>query len=183
VRIHADESCLGNQFEDRANPGGAGALVETWVDDQWVRRDLWLSESGTTNNRMALRSAIEPFLALTRGCQVLFVSDSQYLVRGFTEWRPSWKRRGWKRKTGPIENLDLWKELDEVATRHTIEWRWTKGHAGHAYNEYADMMAVRAATELTTSEGFAESGFLAWLASERSDRRRYLDFNEDEPPA
>ena len=107
VFIHADESCLGNQFKERANPGGAAGLVETWTDGGWVRRDYWISEPDTTNNRMAIRSAIEALGALKRRCDVTFVSDSQYLVKGMSEWVRGWKARGWKRKTGVIENLEL----------------------------------------------------------------------------
>ena len=86
VYVHADESCLGNQFTDRANPGGAAALVEVWRNGAWERRDLWVSEPDTTNNRMAIRSAIEVLQVLRRPCSVRFWSDSQYLVRGIREW-------------------------------------------------------------------------------------------------
>lgn len=164
VLIHADESCLGNQFQDRANPGGAAGLVEFWRGDSWLRRDYWISETDTTNNRMALRSAIEGLSGLTRPCRVRFVSDSQYLVKGMTEWLSGWKARGWKRRAGPIENLDLWKTLDQVAARHTVEWLWVKGHEGHTRNEYANDLAVRAASELSESGGFRESSFEDWLS-------------------
>lgn len=182
VIIHADESCLGNQFKGRANPGGAASLVEVWTDDHWVRRDVWISEPDTTNNRMALRSAIEPLRLLTRRCRVRFVSDSKYLVDGMTSWLPGWKARGWKRKGGPIENLDLWKRLDRAAERHDLTWRWVKGHAGHARNEYANDLAVRAAKKQNASGGLVESGFVAWLNDQRDNREKYLDFYEFLPP-
>lgn len=182
VFIHADESCLGNQFKGRANPGGAAALVEVWTDGRWVRRDVWISEPDTTNNRMALRSAIEPLRLLTRSCRVRFVSDSKYLVDGMTSWLPGWKARGWKRKGGPIENLDLWKRLDRAAERHDLIWRWVKGHAGHARNEYANDLAVRAAKKQNTTGGLVESGFVAWLNDQRDNREKYLDFYEFLPP-
>ena len=70
VFIHADESCLGNQFKERASPGGAGGLVEVWRAGEWIRRDFFLSEPDTTNNRMAIRSAIEGLGLLTRPCRV-----------------------------------------------------------------------------------------------------------------
>jgi ribonuclease HI len=182
VLIHADESCLGNQFTTRANPGGAAGLVESWTRDGWVRRDYWISEPDTTNNRMAIRSAIEPLSALKRACDVTFVSDSQYLVKGMSEWVPGWKARGWKRKTGAIENLELWQALHEAAKRHTVEWRWVRGHAGHAKNEYANHLATRAARALDASGGLIESGFLEWLAEQRERRGRYLDYLEGVPP-
>jgi ribonuclease HI len=182
VVVHADESCLGNQFQDRANPGGAAGLVEVFRDGEWVRRDYWISEPDTTNNRMAIQSAIQPLRALTRPCRVVFVSDSQYLVKGMSEWIHGWKRKGWKRKAGPIENLELWQELDREAARHAIDWRWVRGHAGHPRNEYANDLAVRAATELSTSGGFVPSGFQAWLDEEREVRGKYLDYQEFLPP-
>jgi ribonuclease HI len=122
VTIHADESCLGNQFEGRANPGGAAGFVEFWKGEGWERRDFWRSESDTTNNRMAILSAIEGLALLKRPCIVRFVSDSQYLIRGMNEWVRGWKAKGWKRKGGPPENLDLWKKVDEVAARHRMAW-------------------------------------------------------------
>jgi ribonuclease HI len=182
VFIHADESCLGNQFQDRANPGGAGGLVEYWKEDRWERRDYWISERGTTNNRMALRSAIEAVRLLKRPCKVLFVSDSQYLVKGMTEWISGWKARGWKRKAGPIENLELWQELSREAAKHEMSWRWVKGHAKHARNEYVDFLATRAAKEQTQSGGLLPSEFSSWLEKERETKERYMDFFEDLPP-
>jgi len=182
VQIHADESCLGNQFQGRANPGGAAGLVEFWDGDGWVRRDYWISDNDTTNNRMALQSAIEGLRVLKRPCRVRFVSDSQYLVRGMKEWIHGWKRKGWKRKGGPIENLGLWKQLDRVAARHEMEWEWVRGHAGHPRNEYANHLAIRAAKEQTDSGGLQPSEFVEWLNRERDERERYLDFYEFAPP-
>ena len=163
VVIHADESCLGNQFQGRANPGGAAGMVAFWDGEQWLRRDYWISEPDTTNNRMALRSAIEGLRGLTRPCRVRFVSDSQYLVKGMREWLRGWKARGWKRKGGPIENLELWQALDREAARHRVYWEWVRGHAGHPENEYAHDLAVRAAKKQDRSAGFQPSGFEAWL--------------------
>jgi ribonuclease HI len=182
VFVHADESCLGNQFQSRANPGGAAGLVEVFRDGQWVRRDYWVSEPDTTNNRMALRSAIEVLGALTRPCAVVFVSDSQYLVKGMREWLPGWRRRGWKRKGGAIENLELWQRLDRKAQRHEVTWRWVRGHAGHPKNEYANHLATSAAKELSQSGGLIPSGFQEWLEAEREERGRYLDYEEFLPP-
>ena len=183
VFIYADESCLGNQFKNRDSPGGAAGLVEFWRDDAWVRRDYWISEPGTTNNRMAIRSAIEGLNALTRPCAVVFTSDSQYLVKGMKEWLANWIRRGWKRAAGPIENEALWRELSAAAQRHDVDWRWVRGHAGHPQNEYANDIAVRAANKLDASGGLVPSGFEAWLEEQREKRGRYFDFIEAAPPA
>lgn len=182
VYIYADESCLGVQFTDRDSPGGAAGLVEFWKDGAWVRRDYWVSEPATTNNRMAIRSATEGLRALRQPCDVIFTSDSQYLVKGMREWIHGWVKRGWRRKAGPVENDDLWKALLPVARRHRIDWRWVRGHAGHPQNEYANDLAVRAAREQTHSAGLVDSGFGAWLEDQREAKERYLDFFEFQPP-
>jgi ribonuclease HI len=181
IHIYADESCLGVQFKDRASPGGAAGLVEYWKDG-WVRRDYWVSEGGTTNNRMAIRSAIEGLRALRQPCRVIFTSDSQYLVRAMKEWIAGWVRRNWKRKAGPVENADLWKRLLPIAGRHEIDWRWVRGHAGHPQNEYADHLATRAAKAQDRSDGLVDSRFGEWLEEQREKREKYFDFYEFQPP-
>jgi ribonuclease HI len=182
VYIYADESCLGNQFTDRDSPGGGAALVELWKDGSWMRRDLWISEPASTNNRMALRSAAEALRSLRRSCSVIFTSDSSYLVKGMREWVAGWIARGWMRKTGPVENAELWKQLVEAAARHRIDWRWVRGHAGHPQNEYANALAINAAKKQTQSGGLIASGYEAWLESERL-KGRYLDVFEFAEPA
>jgi ribonuclease HI len=182
VYIYADESCLGVQFTDRDSPGGAAGLVEHWSGDAWERRDYWISEPATTNNRMAIRSGIEGLAALKRPCRVIFTSDSQYLVKGMREWIGGWVRRGWQRKTGPVENADLWKDLVVAARRHQVDWRWIRGHAGHPQNEYANDLAVAAARRQDRSDGLVPSRFTDWLDDERQKRERYLDFLEFQPP-
>lgn len=182
VFIYADESCLGNQFVDRENPGGAAGLVEFWTGDHWERRDYWLSEPGTTNNRMALASAIAGLEALKRPCDVVFTSDSQYLVHGMREWVHGWKRRGWTRKAGPIENLELWRQLERAARPHDLRWEWVRGHAGHPQNEYANVLAIRAARELSASDGLVPSAFEQWLEEQREKRQKYFDFHEHAAP-
>lgn len=182
IHIYADESCLGVQFKKKDSPGGAAGLVEYWKDDAWVRRDYWISEPATTNNRMAIRSATEGLRALKQPCRVIFTSDSQYLVKGMREWIHGWVRRGWKRKAGPVENAELWQQLLVVAARHEIDWRWVRGHAGHPQNEYADHLATRAAREQTRSRGLEESAFGAWLLEQREKKERYFDFYEFQPP-
>lgn len=171
VAVFADESCLGNGREG-SNPGGAGALIEYIRPEsgELVRRDLWVSEPATTNNRMALRSVIETFDLLSRkGKQfsVVFTSDSRYLIDGMQSWVRDWARRGWKRKGGPIENLELWHAAVEAVRPHDVQWRWVRGHHGHPQNEYANHLATTAAANQTASDGLVPSQFDAWLASQR----------------
>jgi len=167
VAVYADESCLGNGREG-ANPGGAGVLVEyARPGGEIVRRDVWISEPATTNNRMALRSVIEAFRAIAHkgtAFRVVFTTDSRYIVDGMSQWVHDWARRDWKRKSGAIENLALWQEAVAAVNGHAVEWRWVRGHAGHAQNEYANHLAIRAATEQTQSSGLVDSGYDAWAA-------------------
>jgi ribonuclease HI len=181
VYIYADESCLGNQFGDRRNPGGAAGLIEVFDEKRgWIRRDYFVWEPDTTNQRMALRSGSEGLSSLSKPCNVVFYSDSNYLVRGMKEWVHAWARRGWKRKAGPIENLELWIALTDAARPHTVEWRWVRGHAGHPKNEYANKLAVDAARSRKTSHGLKDSEFDAWLQAQQ-EKDRFLDFL-DLPP-
>jgi ribonuclease HI len=107
----------------------------------------------TTNNRMELTAAIRGLEALRRRCHVRLHTDSEYLKRGVTEWLPDWKRRGWKTAARkPVKNADLWQELDALAQRHEIEWRWVRGHAGIAGNERVDRLANEAIDELVRSD-------------------------------
>lgn len=180
IYIYADESCLGNS-RVKGTPGGAAGLAEYWTGERWERRDYWISEPATTNNRMAIRSAIEGLSHLRAPSRVIFTSDSQYLVKGMREWVQGWVRRGWKRQGGMVENVELWKELLEVAVRHEVDWRWVRGHAGHPQNEYANDLAIEAARHQKDSGGFRESGFVDWLEAER-EKGRYMEFYEFAPP-
>jgi ribonuclease HI len=181
VYIHADESCLGNQFSDRATPGGAAGLIEVFDDKRgWRRRDYYVSTRDTTNQRMALRSAVEGLRALKRPSSVVFYSDSNYLVTGMKEWVHNWAARGWRRKGGPIENLELWFDAIRAWEPHSVEWRWVRGHAGDPKNEYANQLAIDAARNQKNSRGLVDSGFGAWLES-RQEKDQFLDFF-DLPP-
>ena len=168
--VFADGACSGNP-----GPGGWGTLI---VTPDGLVTELGGHEPDTTNNRMALRSALEALGHLKRRCRVLFVSDSQYLVKGMSEWVRGWKARGWTRKQGPIENLELWKALVASSRLHEVQWTWVRGHRGHPKNEYANDLAVLAAREQRTSEGIVESGFDQWLAGKR-ERGLYLEYDPD----
>jgi ribonuclease HI len=179
--LHLDESCLGNGREGE-NPGGGGGLVEARSPNGRIqRRDFYISSPGTTNNRMALGSAVAALQLLGKKgakLRVLIVSDSQYLVKGMREWVPGWAARGWRRKEGPIENLELWQALVASSRLHDVQWTWVRGHKGHAKNEYANDLAVLAAREQRTSDGIVPSGFAEWLETKRK-KGMYLDYEPD----
>ena len=140
VEIFTDGACRGNP-----GPGGRGALLR-FGDDE---KELCGGEAETTNNRMELMAVIQALSALKRPCDVILTSDSTYVLKGIQEWMPSWKKRGWKTAAKkPVKNVDLWKLLDDAIQGHTIDWRWVKGHSGHAENEIADQLANRGIDEL-----------------------------------
>ena len=165
VAVYADESCLGNgQRGD--TPGGLGALIEFRKTDGSIQRfDLWASEPDTTNNRMALRSVIDTYDAMSQkgnALSVLFTTDSRYIVDGMTSWVRGWMARGWKRAQGPVENVELWQAAVAAVAAHETQWAWVKGHAGHPQNEYANHLATRAAAVQDRSDGLVLSSFEAW---------------------
>jgi ribonuclease HI len=94
-------------------------------------------------------AAIMALNSLKQPCQVILVTDSQYVLKGITEWLPGWQRRNWlTADKKPVKNVDLWQRLASEITPHTIEWRWVKGHSGHRENELADQLANKAIDEM-----------------------------------
>jgi ribonuclease HI len=135
VEIFSDGACKGNP-----GPGGWGALLRFGGEE----KELFGGEPDTTNNRMELMAVIEALNSLTRPCEVIVHTDSQYVQKGITEWIHGWKAKGWKTAAkAPVKNADLWRRLDALAAKHDVEWRWVKGHAGHEGNERADRLANR----------------------------------------
>lgn len=135
VVIYTDGACKGNP-----GPGGWGVLLQSGP----TQKELYGGELGTTNNRMELTAVIRALSALKRPCAVELHMDSQYVLKGITEWLPGWKAKGWRTagKT-PVKNVDLWQQLDALVqgSGHVIDWRWVRGHNGHAGNERADALA------------------------------------------
>lgn len=133
-----DGACSGNP-----GPGGWGVLMRALDGETVVKeRELQGGEAATTNNRMELMAAISALEALTRPSRIVIVTDSAYVKNGVSQWIHGWKRNGWRtadRK--PVKNVELWQRLDQAQARHDVEWRWIKGHAGHAENERADELA------------------------------------------
>jgi ribonuclease HI len=135
---YTDGACSGNP-----GPGGWGALLVARDGDTVLReRELAGGEPLTTNNRMELMAAIQALEALERPATIIVVTDSAYVKNGVTAWIHGWKRNGWRTADGkPVKNAELWQRLDTAQARHRVDWRWIKGHAGHAENERADALA------------------------------------------
>lgn len=131
IVIYCDGSCLNNP-----GPGGYAALI---MLDQKPSTEKVVAGNNpsTTNNRMELTAAIEGLKALKKKCQVSMYCDSQYVIKGITEWRFSWQKKGFKN----IANKDLWQELIDVSAGHDIDWIWVKAHNGNVYNERVDEIA------------------------------------------
>ena len=133
VEMFTDGACKGNP-----GPGGWGALLRFGETE----KELCGGERATTNNRMELLAVIRALESLNRRCVVKVHTDSQYVQKGISEWIIGWKKRGWKTADKkPVKNEDLWRELDQLASQHDVEWLWVKGHAGHEGNERADQLA------------------------------------------
>ncbi|MGP1396385.1 MAG: ribonuclease HI [Inquilinaceae bacterium] len=140
VEIFTDGACSGNP-----GPGGWGAILR--FDGR--EKELYGGEPNTTNNRMELMAAIKALEALKRPVPATLTTDSKYVMTGITEWLPNWKARNWKTASKkPVKNEDLWRRLDTAAARHTVEWRWVRGHAGHEENERADVLARQGIAEV-----------------------------------
>ncbi len=139
VELFTDGACSGNP-----GPGGWGAILRF----KGTEKELKGGEVMTTNNRMEMMAVIAGLDALTRPCIVRVYTDSQYVQKGITEWLRGWKVRGWKTAANkPVKNDDLWRRLDETASRHRVSWHWVRGHAGHVENERADQLAREGARE------------------------------------
>ncbi|KON79623.1 ribonuclease HI [Azoarcus sp. PA01] len=135
IEIFTDGACSGNP-----GPGGWGAILRSGAHE----KEIWGGEPHTTNNRMELLAVIRALELLKRPVVARVHTDSQYVQKGISEWIHGWKARGWKTaaKT-PVKNEDLWRALDEAASRHQVQWVWVRGHAGHVENERADELARR----------------------------------------
>ena len=137
VEIYTDGACKGNP-----GPGGWGAILRTGAHE----KELSGGDPATTNNRMEMTAVIQALQALKRPCAVTLYLDSQYVLKGITEWLPGWKAKGWRTASKqPVKNVELWQQLDALVNKggHTIDWKWVRGHNGDPGNERADELANR----------------------------------------
>lgn len=136
VEIYTDGACSGNP-----GPGGWGAILVHGKTE----KELSGGEPDTTNNRMEMMAAIKSLEALKTPCDVALYTDSQYVMKGITEWIHDWKKCGWKTADKkPVKNAELWQQLEEAVSRHDVKWYWVRGHDGHKMNERADNLARQA---------------------------------------
>lgn len=136
--LYCDGACSGNGVKENA-PGGWGAVLL-----QGGQVLLGKGGSGsTTNNRMELTAAIEGLRQLPAGTPVVVRTDSQYVIKGCTEWRRGWVRNGMKNSKGQaVANPDLWAQLWQSVDRLKVSFEWVRGHSGNPGNELADQLAM-----------------------------------------
>lgn len=140
VLIYTDGACRGNP-----GPGGWGALLRFGKHEKILSG----AEDHTTNNRMELMAAIQALAALSEPCKIELYTDSKYVQKGISEWIIAWKKRNWQKSDkSAVKNADLWKQLDQETSRHTVEWHWVKGHSGHTENDLVDSIANQAIDNL-----------------------------------
>ncbi|MDP6476695.1 MAG: ribonuclease HI [Nitrospinaceae bacterium] len=145
IKIFTDGACRGNP-----GPGGYGSIIRIQGKDKELRG----SAKNTTNNIMELTAAVVALKQLKEPSEVELTSDSQYLVKGMTEWIKGWIRKGWVTASKqPVKNKDIWIELNQLNNTHKITWLWVRGHTGHAENERCDQLANMAIDEMTTRRG------------------------------
>lgn len=133
IRIWSDGSC-----DPNPGPGGWAAIIER----DGRREEFSGASRRSTNNIMEMTAAIEGLRRTPPGSEVILATDSEYLVKGITQWLPGWKKRGWQTADKkPVKNQDLWQQLDALNAERRVQWQWVRGHAGHAENERADQLA------------------------------------------
>ena len=136
VEIFTDGACSGNP-----GPGGYGALLKC---DQ-VTKEISGGAPQTTNNRMEMMAVIEALRCLKQPCKIILTTDSQYVVKGMTQWIHGWIKKNWMNsREKPVLNKDLWEEMLQLCRPHRIQWKWVKGHQGHPENEHCDYLAGEA---------------------------------------
>ena len=136
ITVYTDGACSGN-------PGKGGWGVVILKDNN---EDIFLNggDDNTTNNRMELSAAIEALKYFHDKENITLITDSKYVKDGIQSWIQNWKKNGWKTASKkPVKNKELWIELDQLISKHTINWEWVKGHAGNTHNEKADYLARR----------------------------------------
>jgi ribonuclease HI len=136
IEIFADGACSGNP-----GPGGYAAILRY----RGIEKEISGCEKRTTNNRMELTAVIEALRLIKRPSRIRVTTDSEYVVKGMTQWIPQWIRKNWiNAAKKPVLNRNLWETLLELSRPHKVEWAWIRGHAGHGDNERCDRLAREA---------------------------------------
>lgn len=151
-----------------SGPGGYGVILRYGESE----KELSGFEPAATSQRMELTAAIRGLAALQKSKRVRVFSDSQYLVRGMSEWLAGWMRTGRLETPDALKNQDLWQQLAVLAANHEVTWEWVRGHDGHHFNERCDRLAKRAAE--TGRRAAAEIVRAAEQAAEREKKEHAI---------
>jgi len=149
-----------------SGPGGYGVILRYGESE----KELSGFEPASTSQRMELTAAIRGLEALKSPKRVRVYSDSQYLVRGMSEWLQGWIRSGRLETADALRNQDLWQQLATLGEKHEITWQWVRGHDGHYFNERCDRLAKRAVDE--GARAAEERALAARLAEEKARKER-----------
>tara|TARA_Y100001970_G_C14188139_1_gene833775 strand:+ start:1309 stop:1734 length:426 start_codon:yes stop_codon:yes gene_type:complete len=135
ITIYTDGACSGNP-----GIGGWGVVILVNKDEIFLNG----GDNNTTNNKMELTAAIEALKHFEKREEITLITDSKYVKDGIESWIKNWKTNNWKTTSKkPVKNKELWIELDDLITKHNVNWEWVKGHGGNKYNEKADYLARR----------------------------------------
>ena len=142
IVIYTDGGC-------RGNPGIGGWGV--WLRYKDHDKKLKGAELNTTNNKMELTASIRALQTLkSNDITVDLYTDSKYVIQGINEWIDAWKVKDWKTANKkPVKNVDLWKQLDNLNQKFSVNWHWGKGHSDDLGNDLADLLANQAMDELS----------------------------------
>ena len=140
ITIYTDGACSGNP-----GIGGWGVVILVNKDEIFLNG----GDNNTTNNKMELTAAIEALKHFEKREEITLITDSKYVKDGIESWIKNWKTNNWKTTSKkPVKNKELWIELDDLITKHNVNWEWVKGHGGNKYNEKADYLARRYIEEI-----------------------------------
>jgi len=140
IHIYTDGACRGNP-----GPGGWGTVL---ICDDY-KREIKGGSLLTTNNIMELTAVIKALQLIKHPSKLEITTDSTYVKDGITKWIHNWKTKNWRTSNKkPVKNKNLWMQLDELTAKHSINWKWVRGHTGHPGNERADQLANQGIDEL-----------------------------------
>ena len=134
-KIYTDGACSGNP-----GPGGWAALI--LQNNNEVKYMLSGNENNTTNNKMELIAPIKAIQKINVKSEIYIFTDSTYVKNGITVWIKKWEKNGWKTSSKkPVKNIELWKKLKNLSSKHSIKWIWVKAHAQNKYNNIVNELA------------------------------------------
>jgi len=141
INIYTDGACIGNP-----GPGGWAALIIINNKEEL----LFGNSPSTTNNRMEMLAVIHAIESIGVKSNLIINTDSKYIINGISTWIKIWKKSNWLTSNkNKVKNMDLWKKLDHISSKHVIRWEWIKGHSGNVNNEKVDTVAREQALKLS----------------------------------